>query len=76
MNKKGLSQETLKMIACITMLIDHIGSVFVSGYTLRVIGRIAFPIYCFLMAENILYEKSEKICLSAVYRHAPFGDPL
>ena len=60
MNKKGLSQETLKIIACITMLIDHIGSVFVSGYTLRIIGRIAFPIYCFLMAEGTYYTKNPK----------------
>ena len=27
--KKGLSQEALKSIACLTMLIDHIGAVIV-----------------------------------------------
>ena len=46
--KKGLSQEILKLIACVTMLIDHAGAVLFPQYiSLRVIGRIAFPIYCF-----------------------------
>ena len=60
MEKRGLSQEALKAIACVTMLLDHIGSIFVSGYTLRIIGRIAFPIFCFLMAEGAYYT----ICVS------------
>ena len=60
LQRKGISQETLKLIACITMLIDHIGSVFVPGYTLRIIGRIAFPIYCFLLAEGAYYTKNPR----------------
>lgn len=56
MERKGISQETLKIIACVTMLVDHIGAVFLPGeYSLRVIGRIAFPIYCFLLVEGIHY---------------------
>lgn len=58
MEKRGLSQETLKVIACVTMLLDHIGAIFVSGYTLRIIGRIAFPIFCFLMAEGAYYTQN------------------
>lgn len=72
MKTKGISQETLKLIACVTMLIDHIaatlvavlyvrcpvnGQAFVwlkSLYEgMRVIGRIAFPIYCFLLVEGV-----------------------
>lgn len=57
--KRGLSQEWLKGIACITMLIDHIGAVFFPQYRLfRIIGRLAFPIYCFLLAEGVAHTRS------------------
>ena len=46
MKQRGLSQEGLKIIACVTMLIDHIGAVLLPQYfSLRMIGRIAVPIY-------------------------------
>ena len=69
MNQKKLMQEDLKLIACITMLIDHFGHAIVPElpvpymaelyYACRIIGRIAFPIYSFLLAElpfDILFE--------------------
>ena len=56
--KGGLPQELLKLIACVTMLIDHVGaSLYPGNLWLRVIGRIAFPIYCFLLAEGVHYTK-------------------
>jgi len=59
MNNKPLSQEGLKLIACVTMLIDHVGAVFFpQNLWLRVIGRLAFPIYCFLLAEGARYTKN------------------
>lgn len=60
MERRGLSQETLKIIACVTMLLDHIGAVVVPSLGLRVIGRMAFPIYCFLLAEGACYTRSRK----------------
>ena len=60
MEKRGLPQEALKAIACVTMLLDHIGAMFMPGYTLRIIGRIAFPIFCFLMAEGAYYTKNPR----------------
>lgn len=79
MRKKGLSQEGLKLIACVTMLIDHIGATLVirsltaipaAGseyellfriyYGMRIIGRIAFPIYCFLLVEGAWHTRSPK----------------
>lgn len=65
MNKKIFSQEGLKILACVTMLLDHIGAVFMPSvanyslyYVLRVIGRLAFPIYCFLLAEGVAHTKN------------------
>lgn len=58
MERKGVSQEGLKLIACITMLIDHIGATMVPGAGLRIIGRIAFPIFCFLLVEGAHYTRN------------------
>lgn len=58
MSKRGLSQEGLKLIACVTMLIDHIGAVLCPMVGLRIIGRLAFPIYCFLLAEGSAHTRN------------------
>lgn len=59
MKHTPLSQEGLKCIACITMLIDHVGVVFFpQNLWLRIIGRLAFPIYCFLLAEGSHHTKN------------------
>lgn len=60
MKQKGLGQEGLKILACVTMLIDHIGVVLLPWNVLRVIGRLAFPIYCFLLAEGIHHTHDSK----------------
>lgn len=59
----GLSGDVLKVIAMITMLIDHFAHVFIDPYSdlylmLRGIGRLAFPLYCFLLVEGFLHTKN------------------
>ncbi len=66
--KFGISAAVLKWIAVVTMIIDHF-AVAVYGqlenniyevYRLqRYIGRIAFPIYCFLLVEGFFYTRSQ-----------------
>ncbi len=47
-------REYLKCIAIITMVLDHIGMIFFPQVlALRMVGRIAFPIYAYLMATGI-----------------------
>ena len=49
----------LKRIAVVTMLIDHIGCIlFPNQMVFRYIGRIAFPIFVFLIVEGLFYTRS------------------
>ncbi len=54
-----LSGNFLKILACICMAIDHVGVVlFPRLKILRIIGRIAFPIFAFMIAEGCKYTKN------------------
>ncbi|HWT75730.1 MAG TPA: TraX family protein [Mobilitalea sp.] len=62
-----MSTFTLKMIAIIAMLIDHIGAIFISPsahpelYVLfRGIGRLAFPIFVFMVVEGYYHTRDVK----------------
>ena len=51
----------LKLIAICTMLIDHMGYTLFPGVMwLRCVGRVAFPIFCFLIAEGCVYTLDRK----------------
>ena len=80
--KYGLNGFCLKVIAMVTMLIDHAAIVFlIPGETyinLRIIGRIAFPIFCFLLAEGAIYTHSLKkytarLAVFALLSEIPFN---
>ncbi len=89
----GLSGTALKLVACVTMLIDHIGAsciearyadaVYISVWlarfdlVLRAIGRLAFPIFCFLLVEGFLHTHDVKkyirrLLLFGVVSEIPF----
>ncbi len=92
-----LSSSMLKLIAVITMFIDHsalllapeislmtepfftVGSQTVTLYYLmRKIGRISFPIFCFLITEGFSHTRSKKryafnLLLFAVISEIPFN---
>ena len=52
---------TLKMIAIVSMLIDHMGAILFPQYIiLRYIGRIAFPIYTYTLVEGFMHTRDIK----------------
>ena len=98
---KGISGSTLKIIAMVTMFIDHIGAGFIEKGLLpfliktygakaaivntwsvidtimRCIGRMAFPIFCFLIVEGYYHTRDVKkylgrLFLFAIISEVPF----
>lgn len=58
----NLDTDFLKLIAIVSMLIDHIGSVFFPEVrVLRWIGRLAFPIFCYCRVCQVFCVSFKKI---------------
>ena len=98
----GISGSTLKIFAMVCMLIDHTaasvigrglfgetdpGAAWTAAYwIMRLIGRLAFPIFCFLLAEGAAHTRSLRnyflrLLVFAVISEIPFdlglyGEPF
>jgi len=59
--KNGLlTGNALKIIAMLSMLIDHIGVILLDNYApFRIIGRLAFPLYAYLIAEGCRHTRNK-----------------
>lgn len=72
--KWGISGGTLKIIALVTMIIDHATAVFIANgdwYMIgRGIGRLAFPIYCFLIVEGFFHTRNVKKYMARLFLFA------
>ena len=73
-----MSALALKLIACVSMLLDHIGYCIPSLLPLRVVGRIAFPLYVFLLTEGFRRTSSRpryalRLLIFAVIAQPAFG---
>ncbi len=94
----GISGSTLKWIAIVSMLIDHLGLALVARlyitnyfsldsqglvtlykvyFLMRKIGRLAFPIYCFLLVEGFLktrcrWKYASRLGIFALCSEIPF----
>ena len=54
-----LSGNALKIIGALAMLCDHVGLMFVPPVRLfRIVGRLAFPIFAYMIAEGCRYTRS------------------
>lgn len=74
-----LTGNMLKLIGIIAMTIDHIGLILLPQYDiLRILGRIVFPIFAYMIAEGCRYTKDRKkylegmICLAIICQAGAF----
>lgn len=63
-----MTGNQLKILALITMTIDHVGVVLLPQYViLRVIGRLTYPIFAYMIAEGCFYTHSKKRYLGGIF---------
>lgn len=63
LDRWGLTTFTLKIIAMVTMIFDHVAVIFLTDYgnmygAFRIVGRISFPIFCFVLVEGYFHTKN------------------
>lgn len=60
-SENGFTGNQLKIIAMISMTLDHIGLTLLPQWTiLRILGRLALPIYAYMIAEGCRYTRDRK----------------
>ncbi len=65
---QGLNNNQLKLIAMLSMLLDHAGrELFPQADILPVIGRLAFPVFSYMIAEGCTYTKNRKKYFLSVF---------
>lgn len=58
---RGLTGNQLKIVALVAMTCDHVGKMlFPRVMILQIIGRLAFPIFAYMIAEGCVHAKSKK----------------
>jgi len=98
-NRYGISGSTLKIIAAISMVLDHVSRIVLTNgimthasYSqisdeqwailseasdvLHVLGRIAFPLFCFLIVEGFLHTHDLKKYLRNMLVFAIIAEPI
>ena len=56
----GASQNQIKIIAAVSMVADHVGVLlFPQVQILRIVGRLAFPLFAFFVYEGFRYTRSK-----------------
>ncbi len=75
--KTNLDTNLLKLLAIISMTIDHIGDEFFLPYPIfRWIGRIAFPLFCYCLTVGMLYTRNIRKYLLRLVAFALISQPF
>ena len=77
--KVDLNSDTnlLKLIAMITMFVDHAGKMLFPQYPImRIVGRIAFPIYAYCLAAGCVYTRNPLNYFKRIVLMALISQPL
>lgn len=62
-----LSGNVLKLIAAVSMLADHIGMIFFPDMEIfRIAGRLAYPIFAFMIGEGCRYTHNKKMYIAKI----------
>ena len=68
MRKRGLTGNALKLIAAFFMVIDHVGVILLPELgVLRVLGRLSFPIFAFMIAEGCRHTKNKRRYFGTIF---------
>ena len=72
-----MSAFALRIFACVCMLLDHLGYCFPKMQWLRYVGRLAFPIYVFLIVNGYTHSSNRlfyalRLAALAVLSQVPF----
>ena len=61
LSEQGFTGNQLKILAMVSMTLDHIGLMLLPKWTiLRILGRLALPIYAYMIAEGCRYTRDRK----------------
>lgn len=77
MYQTNQNTSLLKLIACLAMLVDHVGVVFFPlNPIFHCIGRIAFPIFCYCLTVGLQYTRNSNRYLLRLGLFAVLSQPF
>jgi hypothetical protein len=77
LGKSSVNSCTFKLLACALMVVDHVGEIFFPGHTLlRLIGRLVFPTFAYLIAEGFRHTKDPTSYLGRLLLFSLISQPF